>query len=40
MKLCEKCGAHNSDERMFCVDCSEKLGKPLSLKQKNNTAKT
>lgn len=30
MKLCAKCGAYNADERMFCVDCSEKLGDPLS----------
>lgn len=26
MKLCEKCGACNSDDRFFCVDCNEKLG--------------
>ena len=25
MKICEKCGAYNSDDRMFCVDCNEKL---------------
>ena len=25
MKICEKCGAYNSDNRMFCVDCNEKL---------------
>ena len=30
MKICEKCGAHNSDQRMFCVDCNEKLGDRLS----------
>ena len=30
MKICEKCGAHNSDERSFCVDCNEKLGDKLS----------
>ena len=33
MKLCEKCGAYNSDERMFCVDCSEKLGDALSVQE-------
>ena len=30
MKVCAKCGAHNSDERSFCVDCNEKLGDKLS----------
>ncbi len=25
MKVCDKCGAYNSDDRMFCVDCNEKL---------------
>lgn len=25
MKICDKCGAYNSDDRMFCVDCNEKL---------------
>lgn len=25
MKVCDKCGAYNSDDRMFCVDCDEKL---------------
>lgn len=30
MKICSKCGAHNSDERNFCVDCGEKLGDKLS----------
>lgn len=30
MKICEKCGAHNSDKRSFCVDCNEKLGDKLS----------
>lgn len=30
MKVCAKCGAHNSDERNFCVDCNEKLGDKLS----------
>lgn len=30
MKICTKCGAYNSNERIFCVDCSEKLGDKLS----------
>lgn len=30
MKLCEKCGACNSDDRFFCVDCNEKLGEKAS----------
>lgn len=30
MKICENCGACNSNNRLFCVDCSEKLGKKLS----------
>ena len=30
MKICSKCGAYNSDERNFCVDCGEKLGDKLS----------
>ena len=30
MKVCDKCGAYNADERFFCVDCAEKLGDPLS----------
>lgn len=30
MKLCDKCGAHNSDTRVFCVDCGETLGEKLS----------
>ncbi len=25
MKVCDKCGSYNSDDRMFCVDCDEKL---------------
>ena len=25
MKICQNCGAYNSDERMFCVDCNERL---------------
>jgi len=30
MKICTKCGAHNSDNRFFCIDCGKKLGKKLS----------
>ncbi len=30
MKICTKCGAYNSDERIFCVDCNEKLGDKIS----------
>lgn len=30
MKICGKCGAHNSDERFFCIDCNERLDDPLS----------
>lgn len=30
MKICKKCGAHNSDERNFCVDCAEALPAPVS----------
>ena len=30
MKICDKCGAHNADNRMFCIDCDETLGDKLS----------
>lgn len=30
MKICAKCGAYNSDGRIFCIDCNEKLGDKLS----------
>ena len=30
MKKCTKCGAVQNDSRYYCVDCGEKLGKPLS----------
>ncbi len=30
MKTCRKCGAYNSNERQFCVDCAERLGSALS----------
>ena len=33
MKLCEKCRAHNADNRVFCVDCGATLGDELSAAQ-------
>ncbi len=33
MKICKKCGAYCSDEKMFCVDCNEKLGDKLSASE-------
>lgn len=30
MKICKKCGCHNSDDRNFCLDCDEPLGAPIS----------
>ena len=30
MKVCEKCGAINNNERFFCADCGEKLPAPVS----------
>ena len=36
MKLCGKCGAHNADDRMFCVDCDAKLGDPLPKEQEQH----
>lgn len=30
MKICKKCGACQSDEKCFCVDCGEKLGASVS----------
>lgn len=33
MKICDKCGAYNSDDKMFCVDCSEKLGDAISQRE-------
>lgn len=30
MKICEKCGAFNSDDKIFCVDCNEKLSEKLT----------
>lgn len=33
MKICTECGAYNSDERIFCIDCNEKLGDKLSTEK-------
>ena len=30
MKICDKCGAQQSDARVFCIDCEERLGISLS----------
>ena len=30
MKVCEKCGAINNNERFVCADCGEKLPAPVS----------
>lgn len=34
MKVCDKCGAFNSDNRQFCIDCCDKLGDPVSDKER------
>ncbi|MBR5540651.1 MAG: hypothetical protein IKU56_04655 [Clostridia bacterium] len=36
MKVCEKCGALNSDNRFFCVDCHEKLGDAVSEREQGD----
>ena len=33
MKICDKCGAYNANDRMFCIDCNEKLGRKLSAEE-------
>lgn len=33
MKICKECGAYNSDDRQFCVDCFERLGDKVSQKE-------
>lgn len=38
MKICESCGAHNSDSRVFCVDCGTSLGKKISFAQEKKIA--
>jgi type I restriction enzyme S subunit len=30
MKVCKECGAVQQDERIFCIDCGEKLDEPIS----------
>jgi len=40
MKICEKCGAHNSDARNFCIDCSEALGESISDRQEEEINKS
>ena len=35
MKVCKSCSAINSDDRSVCVDCGERLGKPLSENEAN-----
>ena len=36
MKICEKCGAQYSDDKVFCIDCDEKLGDALSASEEQN----
>ena len=38
MKICENCGAYNSDSRVFCVDCNSSLGKKISPVQEKKIA--
>ncbi len=33
MKICKKCGAHYADDKIFCLDCNEKLGDNLSASE-------
>lgn len=33
MKICKKCGAHYSDDKIFCIDCNEKLSDKLSASE-------
>lgn len=40
MKLCNKCGAYNSDERRSCVDCGATLGEKLSVAEEAEIRKT
>ena len=30
MKICSKCGAKQSDDHNYCIDCSERLGNSIS----------
>lgn len=36
MKKCSQCGALQKDERATCIDCGERLGKPLSNVDEKN----
>lgn len=36
MKKCRKCGAYNSNERQYCVDCAQRLGEGLSEQEEEN----
>ncbi len=38
MKICQNCGAYNSDERMFCVDCNEKLSDTVNPEQQKEAS--
>lgn len=38
MKICDKCGAHCSDDKFFCVECNEKLGDKLSKAQEQKVS--
>ena len=33
MKICDNCGAYNSDKRKLCVDCGETLGDKISERE-------
>lgn len=33
MKICKKCGAHYPDDKIFCLDCNERLGDKLSASE-------
>lgn len=35
MKVCPNCGAYQSDGRTTCVDCGERLGKPIPEKEED-----
>ncbi len=36
MKVCKKCGAPQSDKRLVCIDCGEKLPDRLSVKEERS----
>ena len=39
MKVCKECGAVQQDERIFCIDCGEKLDDPISKTEESKIAK-